>query len=360
MKKELSSLDIRYLVKEFSVLNNAKINKVYHYKNEVLFDLHVPSKGKFLLKIILPNLIFITENKKEYSNPSGFAMFLRKNLVNARIRKIDQIDSERIINMELEKEKKLHLIIELFSKGNIILCRSDYKILGSLSIQKWSTREIKKGNKYIHPERPNLFKIKEKEFKDSIRNSNKDSIVKTLAVDLGMGGLYAEELCLLAKIDKNKNKLDDKEIKKIYNKLKKLLNKKTEPGIYENSEIVPFNLQQLKELKFKKYNAFNNAIDEKYGKKDSINTTRHDLRIDKFLRILEEQKKEINKLEKIIDENTRKGELIYENYQKIDSIIKELKKIRKKHSWKEIKEKLKNHKIIKNINERENKITIEI
>ncbi len=360
MKKELSSIDIKYLVKELSILKNAKVNKAYHYKNELLLDLHVPSKGKFLLKIILPNLIFITENKKEYSKPTGFAMFLRKNLVNARIRKIEQIDSERIIHMEIEKEKKMHLIIELFSKGNIILCRSDYKILGSLSVQRWNTREIKKGNKYIHPEKPNLFKIKENEFKENIENSNKDSLVKTLAVDLGMGGLYAEELCLISKIDKNKKKLDDKEIKKLYKKLKKFLNKKPEPGIYENSEIVPIKLQQLKELKFEKYKTFYKAIDEIYGKKDSIDTQRHDSRIDKVLRIIEEQKKEIKELEKKIEENTKKGELIYEKYQQIDSIIKELKEIRQKHSWKEIKEKLKGHKLIKEINERENKVTIEI
>ncbi len=361
MKKELSSLDLKYLVKEFSILKNAKVNKLYQYRNELLLDLHVPSKGKFLLKVFLSNLIYITKNKRDYFSPSGFCMFLRKSLTNSRLRNIQQIESERILDLEFEKEKKFHLIIELFSKGNIILCRSDYKILGCLSVQKWSNREIKKGNKYIYPERKyNIFKIKEKELNELIEKSNKDSIVKALAVDLGIGGVYAEELCLLAKINKKKKELNDKEIKKLYEKLKKLTNKKPEPGIYENNDMVPFKLEQFKKLKFEKFKTFNEAINEKYGKKEDIATTKHDLKIDKVLRILEEQKNKIKELEKKAKENTRKGELIYEKYQLVDSIIKELLEIRKKHSWKEIKEKLKGHKLIKEINEKENKVTIQL
>jgi len=38
----------------------------------------------------------------------------------------------------------------------------------------------------------------------------------------------------------------------------------------------------------------------------------------------------------------------------------ELNKISLKHSWKEIKEKLKGHKVIKEINEKEKKIIIEV
>lgn len=361
MKKELSSLDLKYLIKELSILNNAKVNKLYQYKSELLLDLHVPSKGKYFLKVFLPNLMYITEEKRDYTSPSGFCMFLRKSLMNARLRNVSQIESERIIDIEFEKEKVFHLIIELFSKGNIILCRSDYKILGCLSVQKWSTREIKKGNNYLHPERKfNVFKIKEKELKELIKSSKMDSIVKTLAVDLGIGGVYSEELCLEAKIDKNKKNLDDKEIKRLYLKLKKLITKKTEPGIYENGDIVPFKLQQFKELKFTKYKSFNEAIDEKYGTIEDVATTKHDIKIDKVIRILEEQKQKILELEKEAEENTKKGELIYEKYQQVDSLIKELWDIRRKHSWKEIKEKLKNHKVIKDIVEKENKVTIEI
>jgi len=61
-----------------------------------------------------------------------------------------------------------------------------------------------------------------------------------------------------------------------------------------------------------------------------------------------------------IKTNNERAEIFYTNYNLIQNIITELKKARKKYSWKEIKEKLKDHKIIKDINEKEGKITIEI
>ena len=56
----------------------------------------------------------------------------------------------------------------------------------------------------------------------------------------------------------------------------------------------------------------------------------------------------------------QKGELIYQNYQLIKEILDELNKASKKYSWKEIKEKLKGHKVIKEVNEKERKVIIEV
>ena len=68
----------------------------------------------------------------------------------------------------------------------------------------------------------------------------------------------------------------------------------------------------------------------------------------------------ITQLKKLIEENQQKGEAIYHNYQLIDEILKELNKAKQKYSWKEIGEKLKGHKIIKRINEKEKTAVIEI
>ena len=55
-----------------------------------------------------------------------------------------------------------------------------------------------------------------------------------------------------------------------------------------------------------------------------------------------------------------KGELIYHKYNLIKEVLDEINKASKKYSWKEIKEKLKEHKIIKEVNEKERKIIIEL
>ena len=80
----------------------------------------------------------------------------------------------------------------------------------------------------------------------------------------------------------------------------------------------------------------------------------------KIQKILDMQKLTIEKQKKTIKEGNDKGDLIYKHYNEIQDIIAELNKIRKKYSWKEIKTKLKSHKVIKEINEKTGKITLEL
>ena len=51
---------------------------------------------------------------------------------------------------------------------------------------------------------------------------------------------------------------------------------------------------------------------------------------------------------------------MYNKYQLIEGVLSQINFARKKHSWKEIKDKLKGHKVVKEINEKEGKIVIEI
>ena len=52
--------------------------------------------------------------------------------------------------------------------------------------------------------------------------------------------------------------------------------------------------------------------------------------------------------------------MLYKNYKLIKEILEELKEISKKHSWKEIKEKLKGHKLIKEVIPKEKSVVIEL
>lgn len=362
--KKLSSLELHYLVKEFQILKDARIYKIYQPDITSLFiQFHVPNLGKKILTIQLPNLIYFTEEKETSENPLQFCMLLRKYLTNTRLREINQVNFERILQLTFQtKQGKFHLIIELFSKGNIILTSEDYKIIGVLEEQYWKDRTLKRNETYKFPKSIiNIFKLTEKQLKEVIGNSKRDSIVKTLAIELSIGGLFAEELCLLNNINKIKKKVDDNEIKKIYNSIKKLIKNKTKPQIIleENKlvDIIPFELDYYKNYEKQSQKTFNEALEN--GLKLIIKK-KENKQITKIKFIIEQQKKKINQLGKQIKENHQKGELIYEQYQLINSILTELKEIREQHSWKEIKEKLKNHKLIKDINEKEGKITISL
>eukprot|EP00188_Purpureofilum_apyrenoidigerum_P001535 Plantae.Rhodophyta-Purpureofilum_apyrenoidigerum.ctg18549.p1 GENE.Plantae.Rhodophyta-Purpureofilum_apyrenoidigerum.ctg18549~~Plantae.Rhodophyta-Purpureofilum_apyrenoidigerum.ctg18549.p1 ORF type:complete len:1070 (-),score=280.39 Plantae.Rhodophyta-Purpureofilum_apyrenoidigerum.ctg18549:362-3571(-) len=76
--------------------------------------------------------------------PSGFALKLRKHLRTKRLNHIQQFDSDRIIDLEFTSAtEKLHLIIELYAAGNIILTDDKMQIIALLRIFR-----PKEGDKY--------------------------------------------------------------------------------------------------------------------------------------------------------------------------------------------------------------------
>ena len=366
MKTEITALDLRYLVKEFKILEGGKIDQIYQTsKKDFLIRFHVPSKGKVMLRLILPKFVYITDYKGGIpEKPLGFCLFLRKYLRNARVRKVLQEDFERILVIEFEKEKKYNLIIELFAKGNMILCDTENKIIGLLEQQRWKDRDVKAGIKYEVPKRKyDFLKLKEIELKEIAKQEKE--IVKALAVDLGLGGVYAEEICFAAEIDKKKKKLNPEELKKLYKAIKELRLRKPKPIIYSGKDIMPFELGIHEGKEKRNFKSFNEAIDKviTISLKESDETKKKSKYADKIKKtekIIEMQKKNIEKLEKEMKENTAKGEKIYENYKLMEQILEEIKKARKKYSWEQIKAKLKGHKIIKEINIKEKKAVIEL
>lgn len=365
MKTCLSALEIHYLIKELQFLINAKIDKIYHpSKKELILQFHVPNKGRQQLKIN-EKVIYLTSHKFPAETPSDFCMFLRKKLTNARLRKIRQLEFERIIEFEFEaKDGKYSLFFELFSKGNIILTKNN-KILTAAEYQKWKDRIIKPKQDYSYPRKEyNLLKLNQSNIKDLLTKTNKESIVKCLAIDLGLGGIYAEEVCLLANLDKNKkpSKIDQK---KLFKTLKQLKNKKLDPRIIykkkEIQDIVQFELKYYKNLKQKRTPSFNQALDSYFSKEIEITKkAEFEKKLEKIRNIIKKQESQIKELERSEKENKQKAELLYQNYKLINNLLTELKEISKKHNWKEIKEKLKGHKIIKQVIPSEKSIIIEL
>src|SRR3989344_7210493 len=151
-KKSISSLELAALVNEMQFLVKGKIDQIYHQeKDQLLLQLHVPSKGKKLLKVIPGKFLSLTSAKETALKPSSFCMQLRKYLANAFIKNLYQKDSERIVIFELEKPETYFLIIELFSKGNIILTDKNYMIIAALENQEWKDRTVKPKEKYLFP-----------------------------------------------------------------------------------------------------------------------------------------------------------------------------------------------------------------
>ena len=127
------------------------------------------------------NLCF-TNKKETPTRPSGFWMLLRKYLANAFIKSIYQKESERIVVFELEKNEKFYLIIELFSKGNLVLTDERYMIIGTLEWQKWKDRVVKPKETYIFP-KPGFDwkKLNQKNLQEVLSKSEKRNLATALA-----------------------------------------------------------------------------------------------------------------------------------------------------------------------------------
>lgn len=356
--KELAALDIHFLVKELNVLLDGKVDKIFQpQKRELLFRFHVPGKGKHMLRVMLPHHVFLTLFKEEMKEPKGFCMFLRRRLSGARVREISQPGFERIIKMLFEtKEASYVLFIELFSKGNVILCDDELNIISPLDSQRWKERTIAKGEKYDIPLRPNdPFKISKQELSDLISKAGKP-IVKTLAVDLSLGGKYAEELCARAGIDKHLKEAID--IDTLYSALRVILDSDIDARTYE-TDVSPIPLKTYPEGR--KVSSFSEAIDSSLTKEviSRDKDDSHDKEVRRIQKIIDKQEEQIDAMQDSVTENQQKAELIYANYQEIQDIFSQLQQARKKMSWKEIKEKLKNPRIV-SIDEKSKKITLEL
>ena len=88
--------------------------------------------------------------------------------------------------------------------------------------------------------------------------------------------------------------------------------------------------------------------------------SKHDKQIQKVRNLISMQRKQVVNMEKMSEESTKIGNKIYENYQLLKDILTQINKAREKYSLKDIKEKLKDHAIIKEVNTKDKQIFIEL
>lgn len=376
MKQTLSSLELYYLCRELQELVNGKVDKIYQSsKDEFLFSFHVPNKGKQFFKLLLPGFCYLTDYKgQQPDKPSGFCLFLRRHLTNARLQEITQLAFERILFFTFTtKEDMVTLIIELIPPGNVILCNKEHKIISSLVAQRWKDRTIRGGVLYEPLHQPyNFLTLTEQDLRGVIEKSTKESLVKILALDLGLGGIYAEELCLLARLDKQKKKLEEEEIHQLFAAMTTLRSMDINAHIVSDEhavvhDITPFVLLRYAQDAFvlKPMQSYNAALDECLTERKMVEVKKqtlshYDSSIAKLQLILNEQEEKVKEYEKSEALYKRYGELLYEHYTLVQGLLKELNKARKEHSWEEIKEKVKNHPHIKQILEKEGKVVVSL
>lgn len=374
--KQFSSLDLHFLVKEFKILEDSRVETFY--LDDEVFNLkcYVKGKGHFFLRTKIGKYIFL-DNKKDdsASQPKSFAQYLRKYLKNAFLRKIEQIEGERILKITLEKKedeiKTYFIFIEVFGAGNIVLTDNNLVIKNSLIKKTFKDRKVKVHETYeLPPKKEFSFSNPDKEKILAITKTSNLSVVKFLAIEFGIGGKYAEEILACIDIDKNE-KSSDVNFDLVLDSLKKIVNKKIDSTLYfkddKLNDVEPFEFKSIK-LESKKIESFNKAV-EKYV--SEFEDTKQDQRDKEFL-------KEVKKLEKRLEKQLEQqkhtqeeyeklsevGNKIYENYALIENLLNQINKAAKEKGWKYVEEKIKSDeklsKLIKKLNYKNNEIEVEL
>lgn len=116
----------------FLSLVGLRVNQIYDIDNKTyLIRLQGGGEEKKML-LIESGIRFHTTAFEWPKNvaPSGFSMKLRKHLKNKRLEKLQQLEADRVVDLQFGiGEAAYHVILELYDRGNIILTDYDMTIL---------------------------------------------------------------------------------------------------------------------------------------------------------------------------------------------------------------------------------------
>jgi len=331
---KLTSLDLHYLMEELCILENARVDTVYEQDARFSFLFYVAGRGKKTLNVLLPSLIFLAEEKQSSETPSGFCSVLRKYLKNKKLKKIVQKDFERIVFLEFED---VFVVIELFDNGNIILCKSDMTIIMAYENKKLKDRTVRGGVVYPFPKsKHNPATIDFVTFQTLFQ----DEAVKVLARELSFGGMYAEEICFLAGVDKHATNISVPDLKKLYQAMQTLFIQKKNPVVCENV-FSPFAMHHFQNKK--SYPTLSALLEEQSSQKEEKTNPQ----LEKIRNIIRKQQEQLQAMLEEIDHTTKQGEAIYEHYQEVDALLRKIVELKKAKKAADLHTFLKDNKKIK-------------
>lgn len=357
VKPQLSAIELRAVVLELQHLVSGKIDQIYEQDDEFTFRIH--ARGKEILCVMPGKYVYLKSDKPAMEQPGGFCMQLRKELSQARIASISQMGAQRIIAISFEtKEAVYQLIIELFAKGNIILCENGV-IKGVLHQLRTSSRELFVGKEYVEPPlEHNIFEMSARDVTSILHKSTRDTVVTALATDIGVGGLFAEEICARALIDKKKSpqQIDGAAV---HHTLRAVLDEVPRGYLYENGICAPVRLKSAS--LFEELPTFNEAIEKLLIEFSDVRVRAahealYNKKLERLHTILQQQEQKLHEIDSKADEFTRKGDMIYEKYADVKALLDAVDALRREKGWDGVKQFLAAKKMVAELKEKKVKV----
>ncbi|MFB5627706.1 MAG: ribosome rescue protein RqcH, partial [Nitrosarchaeum sp.] len=253
----LAGIELRYLVDQISeATQDYYVSNIYGVsKDSILFKLHHTEKSDLFMMISTEG-VWLTSVKIEQMEPNRLLKRLRSDLLRLKLKKIEQIESERIAYFTFAGfDKEFVIVGEFFGEGNILLCNNEMKILALQHSIDVRHRKLGVGLVYTPPPMNglNVLKITESDFEEL--KTTELVAGKWLGRTLGLPKKYVEGIFEIANIDSKcvGINLTAEQIKKLYDTTKKVVTDvvtgKHEPIIIrdEKTEIIPIRLSNSDE-----------------------------------------------------------------------------------------------------------------
>ena len=266
----LAGIELRYLVDQISEqVQGYYVSNIYGItKDSILFKLHHTEKSD-LFMMISTSGVWLTTVKIDQMEPNRLLKRLRSDLLRLKLKKIEQIGSERIAYFTFEGfGKEFVLVGEFFGDGNIVLCNNERKILALQHSIDVRHRKLGVGLEYAQPptNEIDIFNLSASNFED-LKNTELVS-AKWFGRTLGLPKKYVEGIFEMAEINPKKigNLLTSEEIKKIFETTRKIISDvisgNHEPVIVRNekTEVLPIKLGKL-EGEITNVNSFIEGLD---------------------------------------------------------------------------------------------------
>ena len=384
-KRAMTSVDLAALVGELRDYTGAVVDKAYLY-GEDLVRLKMRDYERGRIELILE----VGDPKRAHvaapehvpdapGRPPNFAMMLRNRIAGATLEGVEQYGFDRILTFRFERDDGTTLLVaELFGDGNVAVTNEDREVVDCLDTVRLRSRTVAPGSQYGYPdERFSPLDCEYEAFAAKMDDSDTD-LVRTLATQLNFGGLYAEELCTRAGVEKTVDieAATPEQYEALFGALERLreplLAGETDPRLYEEHEAerseasdepsggeprgrvvdaTPLPLEEHAEAGYEAtaFETFNGAIDQYFYRLEQEDeepssdpgSARPDFEaeIEKHERIIEQQEGAIEDFEAQAEAEQRKAELLYGNYDLVDDICSTVRGAREAgHGWADIEE----------------------
>ena len=370
MKDVVSGLDLRAITSELQVMVGAHCRKCYqpHYEQLVL-RLRTKEGGNTDLVIVRGKRIYTSKRDRPMpQSPAPFAMVLRKALSNARLKVIEQIGFDRILRFVFEKgHGMLHLYVEMFRDGNIILTDEDDVIIQPLTHKSYADRVLKKGVVYtLPPAATNPYDLDFDSFCELMNTSERD-LGRTLGGGLNLGKALATAICVDSQHEAD-SKISETDLKKVWDSLQDLLQGDWKGHLFLNEGVIdqawPLVLPTLRDRERKDFASMCEAVDEWMGLHDAYALARRESEaldvaspgrgystdVERLERRLEHQEKALEGFGTKVEKQQEIGHLIQENWAHVEQLLAQMKEAVDTLGWDGVKKAAKEIEWIQSVN----------